>query len=354
MANNKDYYKTLGVEKNASKDEIKKAFHKLAHQYHPDKKGGDEAKFKEINEAYQTLSDDQKRTQYDQFGSAYSGGGGNGGGFGGQNGFDFSNFTNGQGFDFGDIFGDFFGGGRTQERRGRDISVDIQITFAESIFGVDRKVLISKIGVCDTCKGSGAAVGSKMKKCPTCNGQGQVNETRHSFLGTFTTTKECEKCHGKGEIPESACRDCGGVGVKKKSEEIQFVIPAGISHGEMIRLSGKGEAIPGGMSGDLYVRIHIESHPLFKREGQNLTMELNIKLTDAILGTEHTIKSLDGDITLKIPPGINYGEILRIKEHGVPGKGKRGDLLVRVTFKTPAKLSKKEKEIIEKLKEEGI
>ncbi|MFA6253730.1 MAG: molecular chaperone DnaJ [Candidatus Paceibacterota bacterium] len=368
----KDYYKTLGVDKKASKEEVKKAFHKLAHKYHPDKQGGDEAKFKEINEAYQILSDDNKRAQYDQFGEAGMGGG-FGGAQGGQGfgGFDFSGFQNGgnpfggqggQGFEFdlGDLFGDLFGGqrggGRAQARRGRDISVDIQISFKEAIFGTERNILINKISQCDTCHGSGAEAGSQMKKCPTCGGKGKVSETRRSIFGVFQSTRECSDCLGRGEVPEKKCSTCRGAGVLNKQESIQVAIPSGIDNGEMIRLSGQGEAVSGGQPGDLYVKIHVEQNASYKRLGQDLATDLKIKLTDAILGAEYTLETLDGPLTLKIPSGLAYGEILRVKGKGVPvrGSGRRGDLLVRVIFSTPAKLSRSAKKAIEDLREEGI
>ena len=357
----KNYYDILGIERSASGEEIKKAFHKLAHKYHPDKKGGDESKFKEINEAYQILSDDSKRSQYDAYGDAGANfSGQQQGGFG--SGFDFSNFAgqNGQGFQFdlGDLFGDMFGGqrgGGRGEKRGRDISVDIQISFTESVFGAERKVLINKIGVCDTCKGNGAAAGAKLVTCKTCAGKGQIQEARRSFLGTFTTARECSSCSGSGEVPEKACATCSGRGVLKKTEELQIVIPAGMENGEMIRMSNKGEAVTRGVSGDLYVRVHVEIHPVFRRDGLNLTMDLSVRLTDALLGTESEIETLDGKLKVKIPEGITYGEILRVKNRGIPDRNnKRGDLLIRVLVKTSNKLSKKAKTLIEELKKEGI
>jgi molecular chaperone DnaJ len=215
----KDYYQTLGVERGASKDDIKKAFHRLAHKYHPDKKGGDEAKFKEINEAYQTLSDDSKRRQYDSFGS---------GGGAGPGGFDFSGFNSddlgGIQFDFGDIFSNIFGGGgrsgSNRPKRGRDISVDIEIPFADAVFGTERTVLINKVGQCEECKGSGAKVGTTLTKCTTCAGKGKIQETRQSFIGVINTWQECPTCHGRGEIPEKPCAVCRGAGVLKRGEEI--------------------------------------------------------------------------------------------------------------------------------------
>lgn len=355
----KDFYKVLGVEKNAPKEEIRKAFHKLAHKYHPDKATGDEQKFKEVNEAYQVLSDDKKRAQYDQFGSGGFGGQGFNG-FGGQTGgFDFSSFTNGGGsfeFDLGDIFGDIFGGGRqTRAKRGRDISVDILITFKESIFGTERKLLINKVGLCEACDGRGAERGSSIKKCETCQGSGQVKEAMRSILGTFQTAKTCPTCLGRGEIPEKKCKVCGGKGVLKKDEEVRVNVPAGINNGEMIRMSGRGEATADGQNGDLYIKIHVERDEMWRRSNNDLLADIKIKLTDAILGTDYKLKTLEGNLTLTIPAGITYGELLRVRGKGVPSeRGRRGDLLVRITFPTPNKLSRKTKKMIEELRQEGL
>jgi molecular chaperone DnaJ len=356
----KDYYQILGVDKKASKEEIKKAFRHLAHKHHPDKTGGDDAKFKEISEAFQVLSDDQKRAQYDMYGSAgaNSGFSGQGGPFGGQGfgGFDFSGAQNGQGFEFdlGSIFGDFFGG-RGRERRGRDISVDIQFTFSEAIFGVERKILINKISQCDTCHGSGAEPSSKTKTCPTCNGKGKVQESQRSIFGTFATVKECDKCHGTGQVPEKACHTCHGDGVIKKQVEIHVAVPAGIEPGEMIRMSGQGEAIVGGPAGDLYIKVHVERHPIWRREEANLVTDIKVKLSEALLGIEYPLKSLEGDLSLKVPSGTNNGDILRVKGKGVPLRGgRRGDLLIKVNVTMPGKLSKKAQKLIEELKDEGV
>lgn len=365
----KDYYKILGIDKKAPKEEIKKAFHKLAHKYHPDKTGGDEVKFKEINEAYQILSNDKKRAEYDMYGNVFQGGSGAGPSSGGFNqadwgDFDFSNFTgaNGSGFEFdlGDVFNEFFGGGSNRstgrrQRRGRDISVDIQISFAESIFGTDRKILINKIGECDHCKGSGAEPGSATKECATCAGKGKIHETRRSFVGSFSTVRECSTCWGTGHVPEKLCPTCQGDSVLKKSEEIKIKVPSGIQDGEMIRLTGKGEAVAGGLAGDLYIKVHVEKHATFRREGSDLMMNLNIKLTEALLGTEYKIDTLDGPLKLKIPEGISYGETLRVKGKGVPTSGgRRGDLLVKIIINTPKKLSRAARQKIEELREEGM
>jgi molecular chaperone DnaJ len=363
----KDYYEILGVEKSSSKDELKKAFHKLAHKYHPDKNKGDDKMFKEVNEAYQVLSDDQKRAQYDQFGSeGPQFGGGGQGGFNGQGfgGFDFSGFQGQQGFDMGDlgdIFSDFFGGGMAggqgggRARRGRDMSTEIVIPFADSVFGTTRKILLTKVSNCSTCNGSGAKEGAKQVTCSGCNGKGQIRETRRSILGTFATTKVCDICNGKGTVPSEMCNSCKGAGVKKQEEEIEIKIPAGIENGEMVRMTGLGEAIKHGTPGDLYIKINVSKHATFEREGLNLYMGLEIKLSEAILGAERVIETLDGNVTMKIPEGIASGTQLKIREKGVPnGRGKRGDLIVRVVVKIPTKLSKKAKEAIETLKEEGI
>lgn len=362
-----DYYKVLGVDKNASKEDIKKAFHKLAHKYHPDKKGGDEKKFKEINEAYQTLSDEEKRSQYDTYGKTFSGGGPGGfSGFqGGGFGFDINDIFRGGGggveFDASnveDIFSTFFGGGRSSRgkvKRGRDISVDILISFSDSIFGVERKININKIGSCDACVGTGAKKGSSKDKCKTCSGTGKITEHKRSFLGTFATERLCDKCFGQGEIPKEFCPECKGEGVLKKNEEINVKIPSGIEDGQMIRFSGKGEGVPHGSAGDLYVKIHVDKHSIWRREGANLVTDLNIKLTDALLGAVYKLRTLEGEIDLKIPAGFSFGEILRVKGKGVPNdRGGRGDILVYINIKMPKKLSKKEEEIVEKLREVGI
>lgn len=291
---NKDYYKILGVEKNANKEEIKKAFRKLAHKYHPDKKDGDEKKFKEVNEAYGILSDDKKRAQYDQFGSGFSGSAGssNGGfgGFGG-GGFDFSGFAQGQGqninIDLNDILGSFFGGGARRVRRGADVSMDIEIDFKDSVFGLSRKLKLNH---------------------------------------------------------------------NKKPEEVEIKIPAGIDSGEMMRVRGKGQEIDDGQPGDLYIRIHIKPHKTFRKEGIHLITDQKIKLTESLLGAKKEIETVDDKkISLKIPAGITHGEILRVRDKGVmTPSGRRGDLLIRILIDSPSKLSRKAKEAIKILENEGL
>lgn len=358
---NNDYYSLLGVPKSASKEEIKKAFRKLAHKYHPDKQGGDEVKFKEISEAYSVLSDDKKRAEYDSYGRVFSDGARGGNGFGG---FDFSGGFGGQqgfqdfDFDLGDIFGGFgdvFGGRGRRIRRGRDISIDIEVSFRDAVFGAQRKILITKTSQCDVCNGSGAKPGTTMTQCKTCNGNGKVHETKNSLLGTFTSVRTCDVCAGVGEVPKEHCKTCSGAGILRKESEISITVPPGINNGEMIRLTGAGEAVRGGQPGDLYIKVHIKSDPVFRKEGANLLMDLNIKLSDALLGGTYTVGTLDGDIQVKVPAGISFGEILRVKGKGVPiEKGKRGDLMIRATIQIPNKLSKNAKKQIEELRKEGI
>jgi len=349
----KDYYNILGVDKKASSGDIKKAFRKLAQKYHPDKTSGDESRFKEVNEAYQVLSNDKARAEYDAYGQTFGGAGGAGG-------FGFSGFQKGAaGMDFGDIFSEFFGGGRrggARTKRGSDISIDVQLTFAESIFGVDRKVMLTKHVTCEACHGDGAEPGTNTITCETCGGSGAIHESRQTILGNISTQRECSDCHGKGKKPETKCKACKGESVVRKTEEINIGIPAGIRDGEMIRMTALGEAISGGTPGDLYVKIHVEKHKVFERQGMDLTMDLPVKLSDALLGTDISVETLDGSISINIPSGISHGEILRVKDRGVvmDNAGNRGNLLVRIVVKIPNKLSRKAKKLVEELKEEGI
>lgn len=364
----KDYYEILGVEKGANTEEIKKAFRKLAHKYHPDKRGGDAGKFKEASEAYSILSDEKKRAEYDAYGKGWNGGGAGsqGGGFqgGGFGDFDFSDFAGQgqagqgdfQGFDLGDIFGDLFGGGRRERvKRGRDISIDLAISFSESVFGAERKILVTKTSVCSECGGSGAKIGSDTVTCGVCNGKGRIHETKRSIFGTFSTQKECAECHGAGKIPRDRCHKCRGAGVARSEEEIIVKIPAGVDNGEMVRLGGAGEAVRGGAAGDLYIKLHVEKHPIFRKERSNLLMDLNVKLTQALLGGETNVKTLDGDLIVKIPEGVSHGEILRVRGKGVPtGRNSRGDIMIKINIQIPTKLSKSARKIVEELKKEGM
>lgn len=347
----KDYYSILGVPKSATEDDIKKAFRKLAHKYHPDKKGGDEAKFKEVSEAYAVLSDKRKRTEYDMYGRTFNerGAGSDFSGFQGFEGF------NGAEFDFGDIFSEFFGGRGSRERRGRDISIDLEVTFKDAVFGTERRVLITKTAACSTCSGNGAKPGTKSDSCSTCNGKGTIRDTRSTFLGTFSATRECHQCGGKGTIPKEVCRACAGRGVAKEQDEVKITVPAGVRDGEMIRLPQRGEAIPGGTPGDLYVKLHVKEDARFSREGNVLSTTLAVKLTDALLGATYNLETLDGHTSVTIPSGVSHGEVLKIKGQGaLLPNGARGDLIVRITITLPHKLSRKAKEIVESLRDEGL
>jgi len=366
----KDYYNVLGVDKKATKDDIKKAFRKLAHKYHPDKGGTDESKFKEITEAYSILSDDKKRREYDTYGQSFAGASGPSGargGFGGQGnpfgGFDFSQFQQGFGnggvdFDFGDIFGDVFGGGRNSQSRtprGRDISIDLEVSFKDAVFGTTRDVLIAKVSSCNLCHGTGAKPGTDLESCTTCNGSGRVHEARNSILGQFTSVRTCTVCSGSGKVPKEKCAECKGHGVKRQQEEIHITIPAGIDNGEMIRLPGAGEAIKTGIAGDLYVKVHVKPHQTFRREGSNLVMHLPVKLTDSLLGTVASIETLEGKtLEVNIPPMKRAEELLRVRGKGIPVEGSRGDLIIQLEVALPHKLSGKAKKAVEELKTEGL
>jgi len=349
----KDHYETLGVSKSASKDEIKKAFHKLAHSHHPDKNGGDDKKFKEVNEAYQTLSDDKKREQYDQFGADGPQMGSGSSGFGGfdPSGFDFS----GGGFDMGDIFGDIFGGGRSsRQRRGADLQTTISLTFKEAIFGIEKEIRVTKPSPCTVCQGSGAEPGTKLETCDNCDGKGSIRSVQRTILGSISTNQTCGKCHGKGKIPKTPCKKCRGDGVVTEARTIKLNVPSGISNGETLRLSNMGEAISGGQSGDLYVHVSVAPHKTIARQGNDLVASHPIKLTDALLGAEHSIETLDGDMSFSIPHGTKVGDTITLKNHGVPHGSRRGNFIIRLNIDLPQKLSKKAKELIEELKKEGI
>lgn len=355
----KDYYEILGLQKGASRDEVKKAFRKLAGQYHPDKSTGDEAKYKEITEAYAVLGDEKKKAEYDTYGHAFQNGGGAGAGFGGFNWADFQQGFGGQGgsfeFDLGDIFESFGFGGGQKSARGRDVSIDINLSFSEAIFGTTRSVLLTKNGVCTHCEGSGAKKGSELHTCTTCNGNGKIRETRQSIMGTFQTVRECATCNGTGKVPKERCGYCAGAGVLRGEEEITIKVPAGIQNGEVIRMTGRGEAMPRAQSGDLYIKVHVEGHATIKRDGTTLYSKLPIKLTDALLGAEYKIDTLDGAVTVVIPVGVTHGELLRIKNKGVPVDARtRGDFMVKVEIQFPKNLSRKAKKLIEDLRAEGL
>ncbi|MBI1908416.1 molecular chaperone DnaJ [Candidatus Uhrbacteria bacterium] len=344
----KDYYAMLGITKSASQDEIKAAFRKLAHQHHPDK-GGDEAKFKEINEAYQILGDEKKRAQYDQFGGAAVDGTGNfNGGFGGfGQGFDPSMFG-----DLGDILGGMFGGmgGGTRRARGGDIAVDVALSFKEAVFGVEKEIPLNKSFACDRCGGVGAEPGTGMKKCHTCNGQGYTVGAQRTVFGTMQTRSACGTCHGRGEIPEKPCSTCSGSGVVHTRKTIRVDIPPGVEDGVQIRVRGQGEAIgAAGEPGDLYLQVHVQSDPRFTREGATIYVTKPVGFTQAALGDEVEVDTVDGKVSMKIPPGTQSGDELRLRGKGVAiGRG-RGDQIVVIQVVTPKKLGRKERELLEAL-----
>lgn len=356
----KNYYETLGVDKKATQDDIKKAFRKLAQKHHPDK-GGDEAKFKEITEAYSVLADEKKRREYDSYGQTFAGGGAGAGGFGGFDPSQFQGgFAGGVEFDLNDLFqgfGDIFGSGaaRGRAKRGRDISVDIEVTFKESILGGKRSVLISKIDKCEVCTGTGAKAGTELQTCTTCNGAGRIHETRQTIMGNIQMQHACPTCEGSGKVPKEKCENCKGHGVLKREVEINIDIPRGIDGGEMIRMPGLGEAVRGGVSGDLYVKVHVKPHALYRKDGPNLVMDMPIKLTDALLGTSITITTIDDkSLEVKVPAMTKTEETLRIRGKGVHYPEGAGDLLIRITASLPKKLSGKAKKAIEDLKSEGL
>ncbi len=359
MAN---YYETLGVPKNASQDDIKKAFRKLAHKHHPDKAGGDEKKFKEINEAYQVLSDESKRSRYDQTGQDFhsqGSSGNNGQGFGGFGGF-YQN-GNASGFDFSgtgfeDIFGDIFGGmggrSRTQSRGGSDISVDTEITFEEMVKGVKKTIRLRKLSSCDVCFGTGGDPRSKEEVCKDCGGKGQVRRTMQTVFGAFAQAVTCEMCHGRGKIYREKCHSCHGAGRVNKEEEIPINIPAGIDNNQTLSLEGYGTAgEDGAPAGDLLVTVHIIPHSFLKRKGNDILSEVSMTFSQAVLGDKISVETIDGSVTMKIPSGTQSGEVFRIRGKGVPilGHFGRGDHLVTLILFVPKKVSREEKKLIEEL-----
>lgn len=348
----KDYYEVLGLQKGASDDEIKKAFRKLAIKYHPDKNQGNEeaeAKFKEINEAYQVLSDPEKKARYDQFGTAdFDGSGFGAGGFGG--GFDFSDMGG-----FGDIFESFFGGGGSSRRRngpvkGADIEYSLNLTFEEAIFGVEKEITINRSENCEDCRGTGAKAGTSPKTCPVCNGSGQVRVQRQTPLGSFVSTSTCDKCGGKGSVVETPCSTCAGRGKVRKSRKINVKIPAGVDTGNVMPLRGQGEhGSNDGPPGDLYIRINVARSSKFDRRGNDIFIDAHISMGKAALGTEITVPTVDGDVKYTVPAGTQSGTMFRLKGKGVPrvNSSGRGDQYVKVVVDIPKNLTAKQKEALE-------
>ncbi len=355
----RDYYEVLGVSKTASADEIKKAFRRLAVQHHPDKEGGNEDKFKEINEAYDVLKDSQKRQRYDQFGHAGVGGASGGGaGYGGGNPFEGFNF-NGQnvnfdfGGGFGDIFDQVFGGGgsrRQGPKRGRDVEVQLQLTFEEAIFGLQHEMTLDLEDNCEHCKGSTVEPGYSLKTCATCQGAGQQTRVMNSMFGPIQQTVPCSTCHGAGKLPEKVCTVCHGSGTQRKKQAVKVKIPAGIDDGATIRLTSHGEAIGGGEKGDLYIQIRVKAHKHFTREGDIILSEEHISMVDAALGTEIEVNTVDGPVRMKVPAGTQSGTDFKLSGHGVPhlrNEDKRGPHIVSILVDTPRKLSRKQRSLLE-------
>jgi molecular chaperone DnaJ len=358
MAEKRDYYEVLGIQKGASEDEIKKAYKKLARKYHPDMNPGDkeaEEKFKEVNEANEVLSDPEKKARYDQFGFAgvdpNYGAGAGGGAYGG--GFDFG--------DLGDIFGSFFGGGFGGQRRnpnapqrGESIRASVSISFTEAAFGCEKSVTIERSEQCPTCKGSGCAPGTTPEVCPDCHGSGTVQTRRQTPMGVFASNGPCRKCGGTGRLIHQPCSDCRGSGAVRKRRTIKVNIPAGIDHGQTISLRGQGGAGKnGGPAGDLLITVMVQPHEIFRRDGVDVFCEAPITFTQAVLGAELEIPTIDGKVKYSIPEGTQTGTVFRLKGKGVPvlnGRG-RGDQYVTVVIETPRSLNKEQKEALRRFSE---
>lgn len=353
----RDYYEVLGVDKSASADEIKKAFRKEAIKHHPDR-GGDEAKFKELNEAYEVLKDSSKKQRYDQFGHAGVGGNGGGdpfGGYGGQS----------QNFDFGDIglgdiFSSFFGGqaggggGRGQRQaRGRDVESRVDISFEQAVFGTAVDLSMSLDDTCEHCKGSTVDPGHDLKTCPTCKGAGQVTQVTRTIFGNIQQASVCPTCHGAGKVPEKLCTVCHGKGTQPKKQVIQLKIPAGVDDGSTIRLREHGEAVANGPKGDLYVNIRVKPHKHFTREGDLILSEAHIPMVEAALGSEISVDTVDGPVRMKVPAGTQSGADFKLSGHGVTHlKGtSRGAHIVTIVVDTPSKLNKKQQELLQQFAE---
>jgi molecular chaperone DnaJ len=349
----KDYYETIGVAKGASADEIKKAFRRAAIEHHPDR-GGDEAKFKELNEAYEVLKDPDKRKRYDQFGPAGVGGAGGGyegfGGTGGQNvNFDFGDLG------LGDIFSSFFGGGGgggqrgQRQSRGRDVESRVEISFEQAIFGTDAEINLNLEDTCEHCKGTTAEPGYELKTCSTCSGSGQVVNVTRTIFGNIQQASICPTCRGTGKVPEKVCSVCHGKGTQVRKQSIGLKIPAGIDDGATIRLREHGEAIANGPKGDLYVNIRVKAHKKFTREGDLVLSSEHVGMVEASLGVEIDVDTVDGPVRMKIPAGTQSGSDFKLSNHGVPHlKGNsRGAHIVTIIVDTPTKLSKAQQEILQ-------
>ncbi len=344
----RDYYDILGISRNASKKEIKKAYKRLALKYHPDvsKEKGAEERFKEVSEAYAVLSDDEKRQQYDTFGHQA---------------FDqrYSRDDIFHGFDFDEIFREFgfggsifdmFFGGTRRKRKGRDIEHETGISFEEAAFGIEKEVKVQRTILCSECNGTGAR-NSELEKCPECNGSGQIRKTQRTVFGLFTQSGICSNCNGEGQIPRYACNACYGTGLVRETKNLKVKIPAGVNNGSTLRITGEGEAVKGGDPGDLYLIVYVSPHKLFRREGNNIILELPLTFPQATLGTEVRVPTLDGHIKLKIPPGTQHGTRFRLKGKGIKRLNTHGygDQFIIARIKTPTRLNKKQRELYKEL-----
>ncbi len=349
----RDYYEVLGVAKGASDDEIKKAFRKKAVELHPDKKGGDEAKFKEASEAHEVLKDAAKRQRYDQFGHAGVGGSGGGNPYGGGAGAQEVHFDFGD-LGLGDIFGNFFGGQQRQQRskRGRDIETNLELTFEQAVFGTDTDLNLSIEDTCSHCKGTTAEPGSDMNTCDTCKGHGRVVTATRTIFGNIQQEALCPKCEGRGKIPDKVCSVCRGKGTERRNQKITLKVPSGIDDGATIRLREHGEAIVNGPKGDLYVNIRVKAHKKFTREGDLILSTEHISMVDAALGTEIDVDTVDGKVRMKVPAGTQSGTDFKLSGHGVkhPGRETRGAHIVTIVVMIPTKLTKKQQELLTQFK----
>jgi len=356
----RDYYEVLGVGKDASADEIKKAFRRKAVELHPDKQGGDEAKFKEVNEAYEVLKDPSKKQRYDQFGHAgvggAPGGGGNPfGGFGGEWSGQNVNFDFGD-LGLGDIFGSFFGGGAPRggqrQARGNDVETRVEVSFEQAIFGTEVDLRLTLDDTCSHCKGSTVEPGHELKTCATCKGNGQVVTAVRTIFGNIQQAAICPECKGRGKVPEKACTVCNGKGTERRTQTVQLKIPAGIDDGATIRLREHGEAIAEGPKGDLYVHIRVKAHKRFTREGDLILSEEHITMVDAALGTEIDVETVDGKVRMKVPAGTQSGSDFKLSGHGVPHlrSETRGAHIVTIIVDTPTKLSREQESLLEQFR----
>jgi molecular chaperone DnaJ len=362
----KDYYQVLGVAKGASPDDIKKAYRKLAHKYHPDK-GGDAGKFREVSEAYQVLSDSDKRAQYDKFGKVFEGGAGRQGfggfqwGWGAPHEHDADEFGEGfaADFDIGEIFEDIFGQRGTKDpKSGRDIEVEIQIPLEAVLKGREEVITLVKFAICTRCQGVGAEPSTKVKECFSCRGQGQVQQIKRTVFGSFTKIGLCPECKGEGLIPEHPCNVCKGEGRIQREDAVKVKIPAGVDSNQILKVAGKGDVgRRKGKPGDLYIRIFVKPHSVFKRKGDDLMVKMPILFSQAALGDSIEVPTIEGTkILLTIPQGIESGKVLRVAGKGIPhfsGLG-RGSMYVEIDVVTPKKLTHEQKELLERLKNEGI